>query len=489
MPIGSSNRLRRRMFRSNMSRLQWLLGFFMCLLSGCAIHSVDEEAQLLELEFPTRFSESVTGAVLPSDWNYSWWETFEDEDLDRLVESGLAANFGLRQYVARIEQATALARQAGARLYPSLDLDVGYRSQWDGETARREARDRQDTSGLGFLLRWELDVWGRLSSLRRAEDLAAQATIEDWLGARLLLSTAIAQSYFEIQEQRRQLEVIHAQIEINKTLLQLTSLRFGQGQSSIVDVLQQQEQLEATLARVPQTEARIGQLGYSLDILLGQAPGQGNHVTSSRLARPSPLPAVGIPAQLLTRRPDLRGAQKRVLAFDYDVGVALAEQLPSLSLGGAIDWTGDPGFGDAVTAVFGGLAAPLFDAGERRSEVSFRKARLEDALAGYSDRYLAALFEVETALLDERKSEEQVVLVEQQLLTAQRLLTEARNRFSQGLTDYLPVFTSLAIVQNLERDVVSARRRVLSARVGLHRALGGPMPGSNTPIIVSYANE
>jgi len=449
---------------------------------------VDEEARLLGLEVPASFSESesATGAVLPSDWDYSWWETFNDEDLNRLVETGLTANFGLRQYVARIEQAAALAHQARAGLYPTLDLDAGYRSEWDGETASSESRDRQDASDLGFLLRWELDVWGRLSSLRRAGKLAAQATIEDWLGARLLLSTAIATTYFEVQEQHRQLEVIRAQIEINKTLLQLTTLRFGQGQSSIVDVLQQQEQLEATLARVPQTEARIGQLEYSLDVLLGRAPGKEDHVLSSRLGRPAPLPAVGVPALLLTRRPDLRGAQKRVLAFDYDVGVAVAEQLPSLSLGSGLGWTGDPGFGDAVTAVFGGLAAPLFDAGERGSEVTFRKARLEDALAGYSERYLAALFEVEAALLDERKSEEQLVLVEQQLVTAQRLLTEARNRFSQGLTDYLPVFTSLAIVQNLERDVVSARRRVFSARVDLHRALGGPMPTS-TPVMVSSA--
>ena len=468
-----------------MSHVERFIGLFICLLSGCVIHSVNEEARLLEVEVPPRFSESATGAVLPNDWDYSWWETFEDEELNRFIETGVAASFELRQYVARIEQATALARQAGARLYPTLDLDVGYESEWDGETERGESRDRQDTSDLDFLLRWELDVWGRLSSLRRSEKLAAQATIEDWLGARLLLSTAIAEIYFEIQEQRRQLDVIREQIKTNETLLQLTSLRFGQGQSSIVDVLQQREQLEATLARVPQTEARIGQLEYSLDILLGRPPGKKNHVTSSRLGQPSPLPNVGIPALLLTRRPDLRGAQKRVLALDYDVGVALAEQLPTLTLGGGIGWTGDPDFADAVTTVFAGLAGPLFDAGERRNEVTFRKARLEEALAGYSEKYLSALFEVEAALLEERKSAEQLVLVEQQLETAQRLLTEARNRFSQGLTDYLPVFTSLSIVQNLERDVVSSRRTVLSARVGLHRALGGPMLNPDTPVILS----
>ena len=110
---------------------------------------------------------------------------------------------------------------------------------------------------------------------------------------------------------------------------------------------------------------------------------------------------------------------------------------------------------------------------------------LKEALADYSDQFLSALFEVEAALLEEQKNAEQLVLLEQQLATAQKLLTEARNRFSQGLTDYLPVFTSLIIVQNLERDVVSSRRSVLSARISLHRALGGPMLNPDTTVILS----
>jgi len=322
--------------------------------------------------------------------------------------------------------------------------------------------------------------------VRRAEVLEFEASVEDWLGARLLLSSAIAETYFEIKEQRRQLEVIQAQLEINRSLQKLTSLRFGQGQSSIVDVLQQQEQLEETQARVPQAEARIGQLEYALDVLLGRTPGGESLVNSSVLGRPPSLPAIGIPSQLLTRRPDLRAAQKRVLALDYDVGAAVANQLPSLVLGGSVDWRGDPSLGDEISSVFARLSAPLFRAGELKAEVQFRKARLDDALAGYANRYLSALAEVETALLEERKFEERLELVEKQLYTAQRLLAESRNRFSQGLTDYLPVFTSLNIVQNLERDVVVARRSVLSARVGLHRALGGPIiTPENSPLISS----
>jgi NodT family efflux transporter outer membrane factor (OMF) lipoprotein len=448
---------------------------------------VDEEAPLLQVEIPGQFSEAPIDSSSPGDWTISWWETFEDEDLSGLIEAGFSGNFGLRQYMARIEQATAVARKSGAELYPTLGFAAGYDAEWDGNTVDPDTQDREDNTDLGVLLLWEVDLWQRLSSLRQADRLEAEATIEDWLGARLLLSSAIAETYFDIKEQRSQLEVIGEQIEINERLLKLITLRFGQGQSSIVDVLQQQEQLEATQTRIPETESSIGQLEYVLDLLLGRTSGAAELVTSSDLKSPPELPALGLPAHLITERPDLRSAQKRVLALDYDVGVAVADQFPTLVLGGSIDWRGDPSFSDEIYSVFAGLAGPVFDAGKRRSEVRIREARLEEALAGYSESYLAALLEVESALLEGRKNGESLVLVEKQLATAQRLLREAQNRFSQGLTDYLPVFTSLAIVQSLEREVVRSRRNVLSSRVRLHRVLGGPMLIPDAPITLSLS--
>ena len=132
---------------------------------------------------------------------------------------------------------------------------------------------------------------------------------------------------------------------------------------------------------------------------------------------------------------------------------------------------------------------PLFAGGERRAEVTRRKAEMDEALADYAELFLEAIIEVESTLLLERKLRERLLLVEAQLQSAQRLLTEARNRYSQGLTDYLPVFTSLIIVQNLEREIVSARRGVLSARVGLHRALGGPLLHTENQVLVSHVDE
>ncbi len=456
---------------------------------GCATHTVDEESAVPRVEIPPGFVQSSTGLDVAQDWDYSWWESFGDATLSHLIEEGLAANFNLQQFTARIEQASALARQAGSQLWPHLDLAASYDLEWDGGAIAPTAEDRAETAGLGLLLRWEADLWGRLSSARKAREFEAEATVQDWLDARLLLSSAIAENYFEIKEQRRRLEVIQEQIEINESLLKLTTLRFGQGQSSIVAVLQQREQLDATKARVPDAEARIGQLEYTLDVLLGKPPGTGNFSLSSDLAAIPPLPEVGFPATLLHRRPDLRAARQRVVALDFRVGEAVADQFPTLTLGGRLDWRGDPDFGDAISSVFAGLSAPLFDAGQRSSEVDFRRSDLDEALAGYSHSFLSALLEVESAILVERKLQERLALVEKQLSTARRLLTETRNRFSQGLTDYLPVFTSLEIVQNLEREVVNNRRSVLSSRIALHRALGGPMKNSQSTLILSNLHE
>ena len=459
------------------------------VLGGCAIHRVKESSATPAVEIGGSYGEAASHSEIDGNWDRSWWESFEDPTLSALIEEGLKSNFSLQQFAARIEQASALARQAGSQLYPTLDLDGGYDLDWDGRTVAPDTEDRKESSDLGFLLRWEMNLWGRLSSARKARQFQLEASAQDWLDARLLLSSAIAERYFEIKERRRQLEVIQEQLDINVSLLKLTTLRFGQGQSSIVAVLQQREQLDGTKARVPDVEARIGQIEYALDALLGKAPGADPSVLNADLAVLPPLPDIGIPASLLQRRPDLRAARQRVIALDYRVGEAVADQLPTLRIGAGLDWRGDPSFGDEIKSAFAGLAAPLFAAGERRAGVRLRKAELEAALAGYSDRFLSAWVEVESALLLERKRQEQLILVEQQLATAQRLLTEARNRFSQGLTDYLPVFTSLNIVQNLERDIVSSRRGVLSARVALHRALGGPILNPDIPGLVSSLNE
>ncbi len=468
----------------------WLAVIMVMHLCGCSLHRVQEEAAVPAVTILPQFQEYAMDRPVSEPWNNQpWWESFEDPTLNQLIEEGLESNFSLQSFAARIEQAQALARQAGARLLPTLDASGRYEAEWDDQTISPSTRDREETTNAGGLLSWEVDLLGRLSSARKARLFEQEATVQDWLDARLLFSSAVAEQYFEIKGEQRQLEVLNEQIETNESLLELMTRRFGQGQASIVDVLQQREQLDETKARVPETQSRIGELRYTLEALLGKAPGTGSSILDSSFSQLPPLPEVGIPAALLQRRPDLRAAQQRLLALDHRVAEAVAQQFPTLRIGGGIDWQGDPDFGDSITSAFASLAAPIFAAGSRRAQVSLRKAQLDEALADYSNQFLAALTEVESTLLRERKLAERLTLVDGQLQTARRLLTEARNRFSQGLTDYLPVFTALIIVQNLERDIVDAQRNVLSTRVSLHRALGGPILPADPPRFLSSTYE
>lgn len=404
-----------------------------------------------------------------------WWETFDDRTLTSLVRNALRDNLEIRAVAARIAQADATLRQAGGRLFPQIDGDGSYSARWTERDDRSE-NPRVTEKNLGAMLDWEIDLWGRLRSSREARRLERDAAVSDWSGARLLLSVSVAETYFDILEQKQQLLLIEDQIENSQTLLDLIELRFGQAQSSVVDVLQQREQLAATKTRVPTIEGRLQQLVYALEVLLGVPPGSGPAIKVKGLhVPPSSFLKVGVPSDLLRNRPDLVAAAYRLEAIDQEVAEAIADRLPRLNLGGSVSMVGASSLDTVITNAVASAAAPIFDAGIRKAEVERRQAALKEAVAAYSNEYLTAVRDVETALVLERKQAERVKLLDQQLVTAKKLLKESRHQFSQGLTDYLPVLTAVVTVQGLEREVITSQRELISSRIALHRAIGGPM--------------
>ncbi|HLU48771.1 MAG TPA: TolC family protein, partial [Planctomycetota bacterium] len=244
---------------------------------GCFVHKPALDRRPISETLP-EFQEAEAEALSPSP--AYWWEAFGDPELDDLVRRALDSNLDLQSLAARIAEAAAVARRTGAPLFPTLDVAGEYAADWI------ESEPRQETSSLGLLLGWELDLWGRIRSARRAAILDTEAAAEDWLDARVLLSASVAETYFEIREERLQRALLEEQIAANETLLDLTRLRFGQGQASVVDVLQQREQLAATRALVPDVEARAEALEYALDVLLGEAPGSRERIAARPLDAP-----------------------------------------------------------------------------------------------------------------------------------------------------------------------------------------------------------
>ncbi|CAN5230301.1 efflux transporter outer membrane subunit [soil metagenome] len=430
-----------------------------------------------QIPMPERFIEAPDVAARATFGGHAWWQTLGDRHLDRLVATALSENLGLRETGSRVVAAGATLRQANAQLFPSVDATGEVSRRWGevggGGGGGRDGRDGDEAS-LGALLDWEVDIFGRLRAARRAAARELEATRADLEGARLLLSASVAESYFGRIEQRQQLALLAEQIEVGETLLRLTRLRFGQGQAAIVDVLQQEEQLRATRALVPTVEGRVTELGYTLDALLGRPPGGAPRDGPASLPQPPPLPATCLPSDLLLHRPDLVAAQERLAALDAQVAEAVADRLPRFQLSAAS--LAESGGSSLATNLVASVVAPLFDAGDRRAEVTRRRAELEGAVAAFGDTFLGALRDVESALVSGRAQAERLRRQESQLETAERLLAETRIRYSQGLTEYLPVLTALTSVQQLQRDLITTRRERLSQRISLHRALGGPLP-------------
>lgn len=462
----------------------WLFGIVAamspaCILfQGCVPHQVNSSPfpALNEAACIASFSNDTLPAesALPCPW----WDSFHDEDLSCLVTTALEQNPDVRSISRRIEQANARIVQAGASLFPLLDGESEAQRSWDVDG------DYTDEASFGLNLNWEIDLWGRIRSGRKARINEAEATVQDWMSARLILSAAVAETWFAIAEQRGQLALAREQIEVNQTLLDMTELRFGQGQNTVVGVYQQQAQLEAILALVPDIESRIEELELVLDALAGQVPGKKNRKKersdSYALLSPPPIPDAGVPADLLCRRPDLRAQRARIVALDYEVGEAVADRMPRFSIGGSITAASAvPGIESLVGDAIANAVGPIIDAGDRKAEVRFRRARVKEEIDVYTAVFLDAAREVETALIRERKIAERIQLQKKQLETTRKLLRESRNQYSQGATDYLPVLDAVARLQSLERDFLFSQRELLSARVVLHRALGGTMPDSS----------
>ena len=409
------------------------------------------------------------GAIPPTPW----WKAFRDPELSELIESALKSNLSAQQFASRIKQADARKRKTGAGLFPSLTLAADTTRRDTHQLNDTAATSHERTTSIGLLFDWEADVWGKLSAAWQAAQLDIEAARYDWLGAQLLLTSSVSQTYLEILEQRQLLQLLKDQVEVNETLAKLTELRYGQGQASIVDILQQREQLKATQALFPETEAELADLNYALAVLLGRAPQAEALVTRTDFPGPLRLRASGTPSTLLKERPDLLSAQARIAAIDQRVAEAAADRLPRFSLRSSLTVSGVPSLESLVSSLLVGALAPIVDGGERRAEIELRKAELEEAIQFYSQLYLEAIAEVESALYRESKQSERVDLLESQLETAQKLLGETRNRYSNGLTDYLPVLAAIQSVQRLERELISNKRTHLSYRVAIHRAFGG----------------
>jgi NodT family efflux transporter outer membrane factor (OMF) lipoprotein len=436
------------------------------VLQGC--RSVEKREPVVPFSMPETFS-SGGPAIIPD----KWWLSFDDPGLSEAIEQGISGNFSIRTVWDRLLQAEQTAVIAGADLYPQADYAARARRQYDRVDGTGTYGSRFN---LGVGAAYEIDLWGRVNSLHQAALLDAEAAYERVDAAAISLSAAIAQTWYRLAEAKLQEQLIASQVDANEKVLTIIRLQFRQGQIGAANVFRQEQLVEGTRGQVVTVQSEIVLLQHQLSVLLGRSPGLWWADERIKLMDLPELPSVGVPAQLLQRRPDLIRARKVILAADYRVGAAVAEQYPRFSL------TADPQtsatrisdlFDDWFADLSVNVLGPLFDAGFRKANAERSRAVLSEALNQYGQDMLTALQEVEDALSQEFHQRQYLKSLQHQLYLARKAYERTRESYLKGQLDYIRVLESLVSMQSLERSELTARRQLIEFRIDLCRSLAG----------------
>jgi NodT family efflux transporter outer membrane factor (OMF) lipoprotein len=439
------------------------------LLCSCALFAPKERTSLND-KVPQAFS--LYSQTL--DTTNRWWESFQSLELDALVNETLTNSPTIQQAWARLAQAEAIARQAGASRYPVLGYSGSASAQRNSITDTTT-----EAYSLGLNAAYEVDLWGRIKSQTEAAALDREASREQLNTVAITLASQTALRWIGIVSQRLQTEVVHQQLEANQTSLKLIELRFRRALATALDVYQQRQTVTGTQSRIPLAELREQLLRNELTALLGRADFQSLEIASTNLPTLAPLPTLGIPADVLASRPDVRQAGLRLQAADWRVSAARADRLPAIRLTASGNYANadlSNLFDDWFANLAGSLTGPIFDGGRRKAEVDRARAVANERLAAYRETVINAIKEVEDALVSEQKQRGYMALLDQRLEAATRSYEEALNRYRNGLIDYTTVLLQLTPLQTLERDRVVAQYDLIRYRINLYRALGGSWP-------------
>jgi len=443
-------------------------------LGACSVTGSAPQPPPIASAMPAAWAErSPAGAVVTAP---DWWRRFGSEALPALIAAAFAANPDLAIAAERVRQAEAQVRIAGASLFPELHFGAG--------TSRRETRpdaggwSRSDGSSAAFSASYELDLWGSHAAGERAAESALRASRFDLETARLTLAAGVAGAYFQVLSLRGRLAIARENLLIAERVLAVVEVRVRHGVASALDLARQQAAVLAQRAAIPSLELQERQTLYALAILVGRPPEGFDAAGAGVTALAVPRVAPGLPAELLTRRPDLASAEAQLDSANANVAVARAALLPAIQLTGSAGLASDVllNFLNAPAATWtlgASLAQTIFDGGRRRSQVDAAASRERELVESYRRSILAALADVESALAAGSRAADQELLQEQVVEQARRALRLAEIRYREGADDLLTVLDAQRTLFQAGDQLAQIRLARLQASIGLFRALGG----------------
>lgn len=456
--------------------------------SGCAVGPNYRPPAAASLGVPASYSTPAADAAAAN--RERWWTGFNDPELTRIVDLALAQNLDIVQAVGRLRQAREQLTQSRASLLPSVSANASYSRDISvvGQTrgSFTNAGVVTENYALSADASYQLDIFGGIRRSVEASRGSYQATAYDLATVRTSIASEVARNYILARSAQASAAIARGSLAIQSDNLEIAGFRVQAGLVSSFDAEQARSQRAQTAATIPSYEQNFQSAANRLGVLTGQAPGALKAELDATAPIPSGPPAVGvgIPADIIRLRPDVRSAERKLAAATAEIGVAKADLFPKLNLSASLSTnSGSLGtLGDIVTGnVFAQLAQTIFDAGRRASVVRQRRAAAETAFAAYKSTVLTALEDVENALTSVSTAGRREGDFAEALDAATNAAALARTRYRAGLTDITTLNTSEAALLSAQNGLSTARADRAQALVQLYVALGGGWDATRMP--------
>lgn len=469
----------------------------LALLAGCA---VGPDYQRPEIDLGLNYRQAVAadpqanagwvqaGAVsdvLPSEW----WTLYGDDTLNALMEAFKDENLDVRIAEARYRQAQASLQSARAGLFPTIGSNASFERSGSGGGTSSGLDGRSGSLGGGFgggpsnsyslsgSVSWEVDLWGRVRRSVEAGQAALDAALADIDDVRLSMQSTLAQTYFTLRVTDAEIRLLEQTVQAYERSLRMTENRYAAGVAMQADVAAARTQLENTRTQLLTLQRNRAQLEHAIAVILGRTPASFSVAVTNDVPHLPRIP-VGIPSQLLLKRPDLAAAERRMAEANARIGVAQAAWFPELTLGAQggfrsgqwADWLTAPA---RFWALGPALALTLFDGGARSAAVQQARAEFDVQALTWRQAALTALQEVEDLLVQLRVMGMEQETQGRALESAREALRLTRNQYEAGLIDYLSVVQTETTALSTERAALSLLAERLNASAQLIAALGG----------------
>ena len=444
-------------------------------IAGCATTSPMLQPAVTVAPSYNEAAPQGSSAVTPD-----WWRQFGSQELESLVKEALAGSPDLAIAMERVRRAEAQVGIAGASLFPTLNLGFNTSRRASSGDAGSNTSDASNTT---LSASYELDLWGRNAAGVRGAEESLRGSVYDRDAARLTLIAGVASGYFELLSLRGRLAIAKENLAIAERVQGLVAARARNGAASQLDVDRQDATVLAQRAALMPLESQERQTLAALAVLIGRTP-QGFDVTGNSVASLA-VPAIdpGLPAQLLVRRPDLASAEARLAGANADLAAARAALLPSIQLTGAAGVSSAAlmtvlGGPSSVASIALSLMQPIFDGGRLRGQVRVAESTERELVESYRKAILAALADVESALVAGSRVAQQEVLQAQVQAKAQNALRLAEVRYREGADDLMTVLDAQRSLFDAQDRLAQVRLDRLESAVSLFKALGGGWTGA-----------